>query len=171
MCARHHYANLCIIKCRLQSVANYLCETHKPGCLLPVSPRAFSQSGLSSSSESKHPKGKGSPTYILVMELVSKLGSKGMGLNTDGSPPAPVMSLQGATGSSRPMGGRTGAARTARSMTWGTGVSHIGGTSARRVGVGATGGAPGAMLVLARSLERGSVPSAILGAPLGHGVP
>ena len=51
MCARHHYANLCIIKCRLQSVANYLCETHKPGCLLPVSPRAFSQSGLSSFSE------------------------------------------------------------------------------------------------------------------------
>jgi hypothetical protein len=114
---------------------------------------------------------KGSPTYILVTELVSKLGSKGMGLNTDGSPPAPVMSLQGATGSSRPVGGRTDAARIARSMIWGTGVSHIGGTGARRVGVGATGGAPGAMLVLARSLKRGSVPSAILGAPLGHGMP
>jgi hypothetical protein len=28
----------------------------------------------SSSSESKYPEGKGSPTYSLVMELVSKLG-------------------------------------------------------------------------------------------------
>lgn len=35
--------------------------------------------GPSSSSESRYPEGKGNPAYILVTELVSKLGSKGMG--------------------------------------------------------------------------------------------
>jgi hypothetical protein len=43
--------------------------------------------GPSSSSESRHPEGKGRLTYNLVTELVSKLGQKGMELNTDGSPP------------------------------------------------------------------------------------
>jgi hypothetical protein len=61
-----------------------------------------------SSSESRHLKGKGRPVYKLVMELVSKLGWKGMGLNTDGSPPALNMSCQGVTGSSQPTGGRAG---------------------------------------------------------------
>jgi hypothetical protein len=50
-CAQDHYTDLCIIKCRLQGVANYFCETHQPGCLLPISSRAFSQNKLSSSSE------------------------------------------------------------------------------------------------------------------------
>jgi hypothetical protein len=52
-----------------------------------------------------------------------------------------------------------------------TGVSHIGGGGARGVGVGASGGALGAMLVLARSLDMESMPSAIPGAPPGHAVP
>jgi hypothetical protein len=38
--------------------------------------------------------------YIQVTELVSKLGWKGMGLDTNGSPPIPTMSLQGASDSS-----------------------------------------------------------------------
>jgi hypothetical protein len=113
---------------------------------------------------------KGSPTYILVMELVSKLGWKGMGLNMDGFPPTLATSLQGATGSSRPTGGRTGVAGTARSTAWETGVSHTGGGGARKVGASVTGGAPSAMLALARSLEKESMPSAILGAPRGHEV-
>jgi hypothetical protein len=112
--------------------------------------------GPSSSLESKHPEGKGSLIYILVAELVSKLGWKGMGLNTDDSPPTLVTSLQGATDSSRPTGGRTGAAGTTRSTAWGTGVSHTEGGGARKVGASVTGGALGAMLVLARSLERES---------------
>jgi hypothetical protein len=77
----------------------------------------------SSSSESRHPEGKGSPTYVLVTELVSKLDTKGMGLNTNSSPLVPVMSLQGATGSSRPAGGRTGAAGTTCSTAWRGGLA------------------------------------------------
>jgi hypothetical protein len=64
---------------------------------------------------------------ILVMELVSKLGWKVMGLNMDDSPPTLAMSLQGTTGSSRPVGGRSGVAGIAHPITWGTGASHTGG--------------------------------------------
>jgi hypothetical protein len=126
--------------------------------------------GPSSSSESRHPEGKGSLTYIRVTKLVSKLGWKGMGLNTDGSPPSSAMSLQGAFGSSRPAGGRASVADTARSMTWGTSLSHIGGGGARNVGAGAAGGALGEMLTLAKSLERDSMPSSIAVDPLVHEV-
>ena len=105
------------------------------------------------------------------MELVLKLNWKGMGLNTNGSPPTPAMSLQGASDSSQPEGGRAGVANTACSTTWGTGVSHIRGGGARDVGAGAAGGAPGEMLMLAKSLERYSMPSAIQEAPLVHVVP
>jgi hypothetical protein len=57
-----------------------------------------------------------------------------------------------------------------RSTAWGTGASHTGGGGPKKVDAGATGGATGAMLVLARSLERDSMPLVILGAPPGHGV-
>jgi hypothetical protein len=94
-----------------------------------------------------------------------------MGLNTDGSPPTPAMSLQRASGSSRPADGRAGVADTTRSTTWGTSVSHIGGGGARDVGAGAAGDAPGEMLTLAKSLERDSMPSTIPVAPPVHEVP
>jgi hypothetical protein len=55
--------------------------------------------GPSYSSESRHPKANNIPTYIWVTKLVSKLGWKGMGLNTDDCPPSPAMSVQGASGS------------------------------------------------------------------------
>jgi hypothetical protein len=128
------------------------------GSLSPEKSRA--KLGPSSYSKSSHPEGKGSPTYIRVMELVSKLSWKRMGLNTDGSPSIPAMSLQGASGSSRPAGGKAGVADTTRSTMWGTGVSHIRGGGARDVDVGAANDAPSEMLTLAKSLERDSMPSA-----------
>jgi hypothetical protein len=57
------------------------------GSLSPEKSRA--KLGPSSSLESRHPEGKGSPTYIRVIELVSKLGWKAMGLHTDNSPLTP----------------------------------------------------------------------------------
>jgi hypothetical protein len=62
-------------------------------------------------------------------------------------------------------------AGTTRSTAWGTGTSHTRVGGSRKVGAGVAGSAPGAMLVLARSLERDSMPSAIPGALLGHEVP
>jgi hypothetical protein len=52
----------------------------------------------------------------------------------------------------------------ARSTVWGTGASHTGGGGTRKVDIGVVSGALGVMLVLARSLEKESTPSAILGA-------
>jgi hypothetical protein len=72
----------------------------------------------SSSSESRHPKGKGRSAYKLVRELVSKLGWKGMGLNTDGSPLAVDMSCQGVIGSSNPTRVRSGVAGSSCPMVW-----------------------------------------------------
>jgi hypothetical protein len=43
----------------------------------------------------------------------------------------------------------------------GTNASHAGGGGTRKVDIGAAGDAPGAMLVLAGSLERESMPPAI----------
>jgi hypothetical protein len=83
---------------------------------------------------------------------VSKLGQKGIGLNTTGSPPAPVMSCQGTIGSSRPASGRYGVVGIAHSTAWVAGTSHARGGGTKRVIVGAVGGALGVMLMLARSL-------------------
>jgi hypothetical protein len=94
-----------------------------------------------------------------------------MGLNTDGSPPTHVISCQGTTGSARPAGGRSGVAGTARSTAWGTGASHTRGGGSKKVDAGTIGDALGAILVLARSLERESMSLATLGASLGHEVP
>jgi hypothetical protein len=58
----------------------------------------------------------------------------------------------------------------ARSTAWGTDASHAREGGTRKVDAGAAGGASGEMLVLARSFERESTPSAILGASLRHGV-
>jgi hypothetical protein len=59
----------------------------------------------------------------------------------------------------------------AHSIVCGASTSHARGGGTRRVNAGAAGGASGAMLMLARSLERESMTSAILGVLLGHGVP
>jgi hypothetical protein len=125
--------------------------------------------GPSSSSESRHLDGKGRPTYNPVTVLVSKLGRKGMELNTEGSPPALEMSCQGVTSSSRPASGRPSVAGTSCLTVWGVGTSHPGGGGTKRVDVESVG--PGVILTLARPLERESASLISLGVSLGHGVP
>jgi hypothetical protein len=46
----------------------------------------------------------------------------------------------------------------AHSTAWGTGASHAEGGGTRKVDTGAVAGAPGEMMVLARSLKRESTP-------------
>jgi hypothetical protein len=94
-----------------------------------------------------------------------------MGLNTDGSPLTLVMSSQGTTGPSRPVGERSGVIGTTRSTARGTVASHTEGGGTRKVDAGGAGSAPSVMLVLARSLERESMSPAIPRASPGHGVP
>jgi hypothetical protein len=59
----------------------------------------------------------------------------------------------------------------APSMACGAGTSDARGGGTRSVDAGATVGAPGAMLMLARSLERESTPLAIARVSPGHRVP
>jgi hypothetical protein len=61
-------------------------------------------------------------------------------------------------------------ASTACSMVWGADAFHAGGGGTRRVDAGASGGAPGTMAMLARSLERESTPLVIPGLSPGHEV-
>ena len=60
-----------------------------PSVFDPITPlleKSKPRLGPSSSSESRHPEGKGRSAYMLVKALVSKLARKRIGLNTDGSP-------------------------------------------------------------------------------------
>jgi hypothetical protein len=59
----------------------------------------------------------------------------------------------------------------AHSMVRGGGSSYARGGGTRRFDAGVVVGAPGATLILARSLERESTPSVIPGVSPGHGVP
>jgi hypothetical protein len=94
-----------------------------------------------------------------------------MGLNTDSSFSALVMSYQVVTGSSQPAGGRSGMADTTYPMALGAGTSHAIGGGARQLDVEdvhVAGDAPGVTLTLARSLARESATSAGSRASSGH---